>query len=326
MRRLLIIGCGDVVRRVLPQLVRRWRVYALVREWDPTLRALGVVQIVGDLDRGDSLTRLVGLAQAVLHSAPPGDATSDDARTRRLIAVLRRASLPRRLVYISTSGVYGDCAGDRVFETRRLAPRTARAGRRVAAEAQLRRFGRESGCAVSILRAPGIYAADRMPLERLRRGLPLLRPEEDIYTNHIHAEDLGRACVAALERDTFVRGGRAYNAADDSDITMGDWFGKLADAYALPHPPRVSRAEAEKMLPPVQLSFMRESRRLDNTRLKRELRLSLRYPTVDSGIAAALENKAPHPPAPAPRAGVTGDRYAHGIVAGPFSGRPSEGD
>jgi nucleoside-diphosphate-sugar epimerase len=289
MRRLLIIGCGDVVRRVLPQLVRRWRVYALVRERDPALRALGVVQIVGDLDRGDSLTRLVGLAQAVLHSAPPGEATSDDARTRRLIAVLRRASLPRRLVYISTSGVYGDCAGDRVFETRRLAPRTARARRRVSAETLLRRFGRESGCAVSILRAPGIYAADRMPLERLRRGLPLLRPEEDIYTNHIHAEDLGRACVAALERDACARGGRAYNAADDSDITMGDWFGKLADAYALPHPPRVSRAEAEKVLPPVQLSFMRESRRLDNTRLKRELRLRLRYPTVDSGIAAALE-------------------------------------
>lgn len=286
MRRLLIIGCGDVVRRVLPQLVRRWRVYALVREWDPALRALGVVQVVGDLDRAASLQRLAGLAHAVLHSAPPGEDALDDARTRRLIAVLRRASLPRHLVYISTSGVYGDCAGDRVFETRRLVPRTARARRRVAAETQLRRFGRESGCAVSILRAPGIYAAERMPLERLRRGLPLLRPEEDIYTNHIHAEDLGRACVAALERGG---GGRAYNAADDSDITMGSWFGKLAEAFALPQPPRVSRAEAEKVLPPVQLSFMRESRRLDNARLKRELRLRLRYPTVDSGIAAALE-------------------------------------
>lgn len=326
MRRLLIIGCGDVVRRVLPQLVRRWRVYALVREWDPALRALGVVQLVGDLDRAASLRRLVGLADAVLHSAPPGEDATDDTRTRRLIAVLRRASLPRRLVYISTSGVYGDCAGDRVFETRRLAPRTVRARRRVAAETQLRRFGRASGCAVSILRAPGIYAADRMPLERLRRGLPLLLPAEDIYTNHIHAEDLGRACVAALERGAFARGGRAYNASDDSDITMGDWFGKLADAFALPHPPRVTRAEAEEVLPPVQLSFMRESRRLDNTRLKRELRFALRYPTVDSGIAAALENRAPHPPAPAPRAGVTGDRCAHGIVAVPFSGRPSEGD
>jgi nucleoside-diphosphate-sugar epimerase len=286
MRRLLIIGCGDVVRRVLPQLVRRWRVYALVRAWDPALRAQGVVQITGDLDRAASLRRLAGLAHAVLHSAPPFDGAEEDTRTRKLIAILRRGSLSRRLVYISTSGVYGDCAGDRVFETRRLAPRTARARRRVSAETLLRRFGRESGCAVSILRAPGIYAADRLPLERLRRGLPLLRAEEDIYTNHIHAEDLGRACLAALERGGA---GRAYNACDDSDIAMGDWFGKLAAAFALPPPPRVTRAEAERVLPPVQLSFMRESRRLDNARLKTELRLRLRYPTVDSGIAAALE-------------------------------------
>jgi len=288
MRRLLIIGCGDVVRRVLPQLVRRWRVYALVRVWDPALRALGVIQITGDLDRAASLQRLIGLAHAVLHSAPPGEGAEEDTRTRNLIAILRRGSLARRLVYISTSGVYGDCAGDRVFETRRLAPRTARARRRVSAETLLRRFGRESGCAVSILRAPGIYAADRLPLERLRRGLPLLLPQEDIYTNHIHAEDLGRACLAALERGGA---GRAYNASDDSDITMGDWFGKLATAFALPQPPRVTRAEAERVLPPVQLSFMRESRRLDNARLKTELRLRLDYPTVDAGIAAALKGK-----------------------------------
>ncbi|MBU0753156.1 MAG: NAD(P)H-binding protein [Gammaproteobacteria bacterium] len=293
MRRLLIIGCGDVVRRVLPQLVRRWRVFALVREWDPALRALGVVQITGDLDHAASLRRLAGLAHAVLHSAPPADEEvkpgAADRRTRRLIAVLRRSSLPRRLVYISTSGVYGDCAGDRVFETRTPLPRTARAQRRVAAEDLLRRFGAASGCAISILRAPGIYAADRLPLERLRRGLPLLRAEEDIYTNHIHAEDLGRACIAALERGGV---GRAYNASDDSDILMGDWFGKLADAFGLPQPPRVTRAEAEQVLPPVQLSFMRESRRLDNTRLKRELRLALKYPNVDVGIADAKRKTA----------------------------------
>lgn len=125
-----------------------------------------------------------------------------------------------------------------------------------------------------------------MPLDRLRRGLPLLRADEDIVTNHIHAEDLGRACIAALERGC---GGRSYNASDDSDIAMGEWFDKLADAFALPRAQRVTRAEAEKVLPPVQLSFMRESRRLDNTRLKRELRLRLDYPTVDAGIAAALK-------------------------------------
>jgi len=276
------------VRRVLPQLVCRWRVFALVRAWDPELRRLGVVQILGDLDDAASLRRLAGLAHAVLHSAPPAEGDAGDRRTRRLLAVLRRGSLLRRLVYISTSGVYGDCLGSRVFETRRLAPATARARRRAAAERTLRRFSARSVCAASVLRAPGIYASDRMPLERLRRGLPVLSGDEDIYTNHIHAEDLGRACIAALNH---ARAGRAYNACDDTELRMGEWFDSLADAFGLARPPRVSRAEAGKVLSAVQLSFMGESRRLDNTRLKRELRLRLRYPTVRDGINAALDNK-----------------------------------
>jgi nucleoside-diphosphate-sugar epimerase len=288
-RRLLIVGCGDVVRRALPALTRRWRVIALVRADDPSLRACGVVQIRGDLDQPSSLGRLAGLAQAVLHSAPPpaGDAVGDP-RTRRLLATLaRRGSLPRRLVYISTTGVYGDCRGGRVAETHPRAAGTARARRRVAAETLLRRFGR-AGRRVSILRAPGIYAADRLPLDRLRRGDPVLHADEDVYTNHIHAADLARACVAALER-----GGanRAYNVCDDSALPMGDWFDKLADAFGLPRPPRATRSEIATRLSPMMLSFMGESRRLDNARLKRELKLRLRYPTVDAGIAAALQEE-----------------------------------
>jgi len=286
MRRLLIIGCGDVVRRVLPELVRRWHVLALVREPDEGLRALGVLQIRGDLDRAATLGRLGGLAHAVLHSAPPSESGVVDLRTRRLIAALRQArSLPRTLVYIGTSGVYGDCRGERVSETRPLCPRTARARRRADAEQQLRRFGRDSGCRVAILRAPGIYAADRLPLERLRRGDPVFDADEDVHTNHIHAEDLGRACIAALRRG---RPNRAYHASDDSALRMGDWYDKLADAFGLPRAPRMARAEAEKHLSPMTLSFMNESRRLDNTRLREELKLALRYPTVDAGIAAAL--------------------------------------
>jgi nucleoside-diphosphate-sugar epimerase len=285
-RRLLVVGCGDVVRRVLPLLRRRWRIHALVREYDPELRAQGVVQLVGDLDRPATLRRLAGLAHAVLHSAPPPPDGAGDPRTRRLLAMLRlRASLPRRLVYISTTGVYGNCAGARVAETRPPRPATARAHRRVAAESDLRRFGRR-GCRVSLLRAPGIYAADRLPLERVRRGDPVVIAAEDSHTNHIHAEDLGRACLVALERG---RANRAYNVCDDSDLPMGDWFDKLADAFGLPRPPRVTRAEAQQRLSPQLLSFMNESRRLDNARMKRELKLRLRYPTVDDGIAAALE-------------------------------------
>lgn len=282
------MGCGDVVRRALPVLTRRWRTYALVREFDPALRAAGVTQLRGDLDRPESLSRLAGLAHVVLHSAPPPGEGRGDPRTRRLLAVLaRRASLPRAFTYISTTGVYGDCAGACVPETRPLGARSPRAQRRVAAERELRRIGRR-GVRVSILRAPGIYAADRLPLERLRRGDPVLVAAEDSYTNHIHAEDLGRACALALERG---RPNRAYNVSDDSDLPMGDWFDKLADAFHLPRPPRVTRAEAQTRLTPQLLSFLNESRRLVNRRMKHELGLRLAYPTVDAGIADALRQQ-----------------------------------
>ncbi len=289
MRRLLIIGCGDVMRRTLPQLVRRWRVMALVRHRDPALAALGVTQIEGDLDHPETLTRLSGISDAVIHSAPPPAEGKGDPRTGRLLALLQRGkSLPRRIVYISTSGVYGDCGGAVVAETRAVGAKSARAARRVDAEARLRRFGRRLGsrCRISILRAPGIYAGDRLPLERLRRGLPLMLHAEDSHTNHIHAGDLGRACIAALSRG---RSNRVYNISDDSALAMGEWFDLLADRFGLPRAPRLPREEVRRSVPPMQWSFMSESRRLDNTRMKRELRLHLRCPTVFAGIAAAQE-------------------------------------
>jgi nucleoside-diphosphate-sugar epimerase len=287
MRRLLIIGCGDVMRRALPQLVQRWHVLALVRRRDPQLAALGVTQIEGDLDQPGTLTRLAGICDAVIHSAPPPAQGNGDPRTRNLIAALQRGkSLPRQLVYISTSGVYGDCGGARVPETRAPAAQSARAARRVDAERRLRRFGRQRGrhCRVSILRAPGIYAEDRLPLERLHKQLPLMLHAEDSHTNHIHAADLGRACSAALAR---ARANRIYNINDDSSLAMGEWFDALADAFSLPRAPRLPREEVRRSVPPLQWSFMNESRRLDNTRMKRELHLRLRYPTVAAGILAA---------------------------------------
>lgn len=298
MQKLLVIGCGDVALRALPLLARRYRVYALLRAADAglrtRLRTLGVTPLQGDLDRPASLRRLAGLADAVLHCAPPPEQGERDTRTRHLIAALRRGargtSLPRRLVYISTSGVYGDCGGALVRETRPVAARTARGKRRVDAERELRRWGRAGGPTVSILRAPGIYAADRLPLERIRRGDPVLRVEDDVITNHIHADDLAACTVAALHRG---RAQRAYHASDDSNATnsgaglgMADWFDAVADAYALPRPRRVSRSEAAQVLSPMVLSFMNESRRLDNTRLKRELKVRLAYPDVHAGLAA----------------------------------------
>jgi nucleoside-diphosphate-sugar epimerase len=287
----LVVGCGDVGMRAAGLLRGRLQLIALTSSPArvPQLRQAGLTPIVADLDRPASLRRLSGLATRVLHLAPPARVEEGaqwwrDARTLALARALRLRTLPSAFVYGSTSGVYGDCGGALVAETRALRPETPRAHRRVDAERTVRWLGR-AGVAVRILRIPGIYAPDReggTPRERLRRGTPVLRTEDDVYTNHIHADDLARACVAAL-----WRGGpqRAFHASDDSEIKMGDYIELAARLYGLPLPPRIARAEAQAQLPLSLLSFMGESRRLDNTRLKRELRLRLRYPTVAAGLA-----------------------------------------
>jgi len=284
---MLIIGCGDVGLRMLRVLGGRWRTYALTHSAQRValLRAEGVIPVTGNLDRPETLDRLAGLAHDVVHFAPPPGAGTRDLRTANLVRALAKGrSLPQRLVYISTSGVYGDCSGEVVDETRRARPSSDRARRRLDAERQLRAWGAETGVQISILRVPGIYAAERLPIARLKAGTPTLASDHDPYTNHIHADDLARIVLAALTRG---RGGRAYNATDDSWMTMGDYFDLIADQFDLPHPPRVSWETARREIPDVMLSFMRESRRLSNWRLKHELRIRLRYPSVTQGVVAA---------------------------------------
>jgi nucleoside-diphosphate-sugar epimerase len=282
---LLIVGCGDVGLRVLQRL-RGWRTLALTSSVDKlaTLRAAGAVPLLGNLDDAGALGRLGGLADAVLHLAPPASSGNDDARTARLLQALARGGRVRRIVYASTTGVYGDALGARFDETRAANPQTDRARRRVDAEARLRWYGRAFGACVSVLRIPGIYALDRKggdPRERLARGTPVLAADDDVYTNHVHADDLARACIAALHHGAPQR---IYHASDDTELKMGDYFDLVADLSGLPRPPRITREQARQQLSPVQMSFLSESRRLINTRLKRELRLRLRYPTVRDGL------------------------------------------
>jgi nucleoside-diphosphate-sugar epimerase len=272
MKRLLIAGYGDIARRARPLLEARFEIRVLAR-------AQGM-----DLDRPASLAALEP-ADAVLHCAPPPATGAADTRTANLIAALESTRiLPTRLAYISTSGVYGDCGGARVDESRAPNPQSDRARRRADAEARLALWCNSRGIALVVLRAPGIYAAERLPLERLRAGTPVLRPADDVYTNHIHADDLAAICARALEPDAPAG---IYNASDDSELKMGDWFDLLADRAGLPRPPRIGRAEAAERLPPGLLSFMRESRRLVNARLKQALGVRLRYPTVREGLKHA---------------------------------------
>jgi len=278
-QRLLLVGCGDIALRVADLLRHRVRLVGLTRNRDDVrkLRMHGIVPLIGDLDDRRTLDRLRTGAFAVLHFAPPPSEGKDDPRTRNLLAALARARIiPRHFVYLSTSGVYGDCAGARVSETRPTHAQTPRARRRVAAECRLRAWAARNGVALSIVRAPGIYAPTRLPLERLKRRTPALVPEKDVYSNHIHADDLAQAVVSALYRG---RPNRAYNACDDSEMKMGAWFDSVADAFDLPRPPRVSFDDARRLVAPLLLSFMSESRRLVNARMKRELRVRLRHPT-----------------------------------------------
>jgi len=279
--RLLLIGCGDVGMRLLPLLCARFRVFAVTRDLDrmAPLRAAGAVPVLADLDRPASLARLRGLATCVVHLAPPRPESALDARTRRLTAIL---SAGTHLVYVSTSGVYGDCGGAVIDETRPVAPKNARAARRVDAEQVLRAWARRTGGSAAILRVPGIYARDRLPMKRLHEGTPALCAQDDVYTNHIQADDLARIVALALFR---ARPGRVYHASDDTRLKMADYFDAVADAFNLPRAPRLPRAELKERVSPVLMSYMSESRRLDNTRMRRELGVRLRYPDVQHALA-----------------------------------------
>ena len=286
----MLLGCGDVGLRFARLFGDRLRIVGVVRraEARDAVRTAGARPLRVDLDDRRAAARLGGLAPRVLHSAPPPAAGSGDPRTRHALAALHRA---RAWVYLSTTGVYGDCAGALVDETRRVAPRNERAVRRVAAERLLRRRAASGAIRATVLRVPGIYAAERLPLERLRRGTPALIEADDVHTNHIHADDLARIAFVALWRG---RSQRTVNAVDDSAMTMGDYFDAVARAAGLPAPPRLARDALRAAVSPVLWSFMSESRRLDNRRLRRELRVKLRYPTVDHLLRTL--GPAPGPP------------------------------
>ena len=278
---LLIVGCGDVGVRVLRRLRGRVRVIALTSSVQrvSALRAVGAVPLVGNLDDAATLGRLAALADWVLHLAPPPARGNTDPRSAALLHALARSSRVRRIVYASTSGVYGDAGGARLDETHAVRPATPRAMRRADAEARVRHHGRAFGVNASVLRIPGIYALDREggdPRQRVQRAAPLLADADDVYTNHIHADDLARGCVAALFRAAPQR---TYHVSDDSALKMGEHFDAVADAFGLPRAPRLSREALRAAVSDMQWSFMSESRRLDNTRLKRELRVRLKYPT-----------------------------------------------
>ncbi|HEU4622296.1 MAG TPA: NAD-dependent epimerase/dehydratase family protein [Burkholderiaceae bacterium] len=293
----LIVGAGNVGLRLIALLRRKFRVFATTST--PKRRAqikrAGANPLVLNLDRSRARKVLrTKRYNAVVHLAPPNTgplSTTRDQRTRTLVRSIlteRFGAFPFVFAYVSTSGVYGDCAGQWVSESRPTQPYNARAKRRVDAERVLMKAAKRRGWRTVVLRAPGIYDAEHLPIERLRKRLPAIVAHEDSYTNHIHADDLARMCAAALGTRHHIR---IYNANDDSALLMGDWFDLVADTFGLERPPRVSRAQAQQGVSPMLWSFMRESRRLSNARIKRELRVRLQWPTVEDFLRTVAQQK-----------------------------------
>jgi nucleoside-diphosphate-sugar epimerase len=289
---LLIIGYGDIGRRVASLALAEGRVVsALVRsgEKGAALAAGGISAIPGDLD--DTATPVRALNSAgttILYTVPPPGGGEYDTRLRVFLGSIEPGSEPAQIVYLSTTGVYGDQQGALVSEVTPTKAATSRARRRLDAEKLLLAWGRDRGVKIVILRVAGIYGANRLPLNRIREGAPVLCCEESPFSNRIHADDLARLCLAAAARGGD---GEIINICDGETSTMTDYFNVVADVFTLPRPPQVTMAQAKETMPPLLLSYFSESRRLDNRRMRERLGVTLLYPDLASGLAACKKEQ-----------------------------------
>lgn len=290
-KQVFIIGAGYVGRKLGAKLIESGvTVRAMVRSEDAAKRvqAAGIITVPGDLDDIWSLRRLDLSGELLYYLAPPPPRGANDVRMRTFVNALKANAVPDKVILISTTGVYGDCGGAWIDETAPLKPRADRAHRRVDAEHVLRAWGRTHAVPVVILRVAGIYGPDRLPLDRLRRGEPVVRESECPYSNRIHVDDLVDICIAAADKGTDQQ---IYNVSDGHPGTMTGYFKAVADALGLPRPPEISMAEARKRLSPGMISYMSESRRLRNDKLLTDLEIDLLYPDLTAGLATVGKSK-----------------------------------
>ena len=279
---IFIVGSGDIGCRI----ARLWEqqgatLWTLGRS--PTSCGGNTQHIRADLDQPESLKGLPTTAATLYYTAPPPAHGDSDPRMVNLLAAIDDERPPHRIVYISTSGIYGDCNGEWVDETRPANPQTPRSQRRLAAEQTLQQWGEEHGVATVILRVGGIYGPGRLPLERLRHGMTILQHDIAPYSNRIHADDLAQVCVAAAHAP---RQHVIYNVSDSHPTTMSDYFILVAAAAGLPQPREVDWQTAQQTMSAEMLSYLHENKRLDNHHMVEELKVTLKYPSLEEGLKA----------------------------------------
>lgn len=284
----MIVGCGDIGVRVA-QLEKQagHRVSGLVRSEAGAgrLRGQGIEPVLATLDDLTSLRDLPTDGKLVYYFAPPTGGGPYDSRMRNFCKAVGGGPLPDKLVYMSTSGVYGDCGGEWVTEETPLNPQTSRAKRRVDAETTLQEWGREHSVAVVILRVTGIYGPGRLPLARIQQGHPVLREDESPPTNRIHADDLALVCLKAAQKAVD---GDIFNVSDGQPGTMTQYFNRVAELLGLPPLPQVDMDEAKRVMNPMMLSYLTETRRMNNRKMLDQLGVILKYPDLESGLKSVI--------------------------------------
>ena len=279
MEHLFIVGCGAIGRRIATlALAQGVGVYTFNRG-EAGLQ--GTRHFTGSLDDAASLQGLPTQGAGIVYLAPPPGGGNEESRVRTFCAAIAAGEEPEKVVYISTSGVYGDCGGEKVTERSEPNPQTSRGTRRLHGERLFQAWGRERGVAVVVLRVTAIYASDRLPVNQLKSGQPVLREEEALPTNRIHADDLSRICLAALDKGID---GDVFNVSDGSSGTMTGYFNAAADRLGLPRPAQVSLAEARQIMTPLMISYFTESRVVDNSRMLDRLGITLLYPDLAAGL------------------------------------------
>ena len=283
MSHIFIAGCGDIGQRVAI-LWQQHGASVTVLARNPTRAAEyvahGLIPVIGDLDQPATLPKPQPGA-LIYYFAPPPLRGTTDPRMHHFLQAIRSDALPARIVYISTSGVYGDVHGAWVTEESPVHPTTDRSRRRLDAEQALQQWSTLNRVPIVILRVPGIYGPGRLPIEVVKSGRPILRESESMYSNRIHADDLANVAVVAGLDD---RPPGIYNVSDGQPGTMAQYFKAVADLIGVPRPPEVSLDEAQRILSAEMMSYLTESRRIDNAKMLRDLRVSLRYPNLADGL------------------------------------------
>ena len=282
-----VIGCGDIGFRVAKELIEQGnQVQATIHfeEGAVVPQSVGIKTIIANFDYQEDVPNFSLRGQKVFYTMPPQGGGSSDYRTLNFCRKLSVENCPQRIVYLSTSGVYGDCGDDLVTEETSINPQTSRAKRRANAENQLREQAERLGFELIILRVTGIYGPGRLPLSQLKKGHEVLHPEDAPRTNRIHSVDLVRVCLAAMEKG---RGGDIFNICDGEESSMSHYFMSVAKLYDLPLPKQLSWAEAEKVMNPLTLSFLKETRRMSNQKMLEKLDIELLYPTLEMGLPAS---------------------------------------